>query len=395
MTKSALSLDSIREQLNQLDEQLLSMLSQRRQLSLEVAKNKVAFSKAIRDPKREQALLVELIIKGREKYQLDACYITKIFHAIIEDSVLSQQHYVQALLNQDHQLTKAKVAYLGRKGSYSNLASLAYFRRKNIQLTEHPCQHFKEIIEAVESDTADFGVLPIENTSSGSINEVYDLLQKTSLHVVGEIIQPIEHCLLATTDTTLDDIETIYSHPQSHQQCREFLSQFKKVELLSTVSTADAIAKVQHLASKKVAAIGNRATGDAFGLKTLKSQIADQNDNQTRFIFVAKQAVFVSEQVPAKTSLIMSTGQQSGALVDALLVFKRHNINMTKLESRPVLGNPWEEIFYVDLEANLHSQQMEQVLEELNPLTKHLKILGCYPIEQIKPTTIHLDGTAF
>ncbi|EGR2796534.1 bifunctional chorismate mutase/prephenate dehydratase [Vibrio cidicii] len=391
MTDQPISLEEIRLRLNDLDDQLLSLLSERRKLSIEVAKSKVETSKPVRDASREQQLLVKLINNGREKYQLDAQYITKLFHTIIEDSVLLQQSYLQNLLNPEQSRKPlARVAFLGAKGSYSHLASREYFSRKNTELIELNCEHFKEVTQTVESGHADFGVLPIENTSSGSINEVYDLLQHTTLYIVGELTQPIEHCLVATKELRLEQIKVLYSHPQPHQQCSEFLSRLKGVTLESCASTADAMKKVQELNRDDVAAIGNASSGKLYGLQPIQGNIANQTENHTRFIVVARKPVEVSAQIPAKTTLIMSTSQKAGSLVETLLVLQRYGINMTKLESRPIMGNPWEEMFYVDLEAHLDSESMQLALNELTKLTKHLKVLGCYPSENVKPTQVKL-----
>ncbi|CAM3169009.1 MULTISPECIES: prephenate dehydratase [Vibrio] len=391
MTDRQYSLDEIRLRLNELDDQLLSLLSERRKLSIEVAKSKVETSKPVRDAVREQQLLVKLINSGKDKYQLDAQFITKLFHTIIEDSVLLQQAYLQNLANPQSRKPLARVAFLGSKGSYSHLATREYFSRKNTELVELNCDQFKEVTKTVESGHADYGVLPIENTSSGSINEVYDLLQHTTLYIVGEITQPIEHCLVATKDIRLEDLKVLYSHPQPHQQCSEFLSRLKGVQLKTCASTADAMKKVQELNRDDVAAIGNASSGKLYGLQTIQSNIANQTENHTRFIVVARKPVEVSTQIPAKTTLIMSTSQEAGSLVATLLVLQRFGINMTKLESRPIMGNPWEEMFYVDLEAHLDSENMQQALAELTKLTKHLKVLGCYPSENVKPTQVRLS----
>ncbi|MCA2016197.1 prephenate dehydratase [Vibrio tritonius] len=391
MTDNSLSLDEIRLRLNKLDDQLLALLSERRKLSIEVAKSKVKTAKPVRDAKREQQLLVKLINSGKEKYELDAQYITKLFHTIIEDSVLLQQSYLQELANPQYSKPLARVAFLGSKGSYSHLATREYFSRKHSELIEINCQHFRDITETVETGHADYGVLPIENTSSGSINEVYDILQHTTLYIVGEITQPIEHSLLATSDVKLEDIKVLYSHPQPHQQCSEFLRHLKDVQLESCVSTADAMKKVLEMNRPDVAAIGSAASGKLYGLQSIKSHIANQTENYTRFIVVARKPIDVSLQIPAKTTLIMSTAQEAGSLVSSLLVLQRYGINMTKLESRPIMGNPWEEMFYVDLQAHLDSPEMQQALSELTKLTTHLKVLGSYPIENVKPTQIKLS----
>jgi chorismate mutase/prephenate dehydratase len=390
MTDTHYSLDDIRLRLNDLDNELLKLFSERRKLSLKVAKSKVQTSKPVRDSKREQQLLVKLIKNGKA-FDLDAHYITQIFHTIIEDSVLLQQEYFQNLANPElSRKPIARVAYLGSKGSYSNLASRRYFSKKNTELAELGCENFREVIKTVESGHADYGVLPIENTSSGSINEVYDLLQHTSLYIVGELTQKIDHCLLTTSETSLEQITTLYSHPQPHQQCSEFLNRLDNVKLISCSSTADAMIMVKDINSPTVAAIGNSDSGKLYGLQQLITNISNQTENQTRFIVVARKPVDVSEQIPAKTTLIMSTSQDAGSLVESLLVLRKYGINMTKLESRPIMGNPWEEMFYIDLEAHLKSDAMNSAIEELTSITQYLKVLGCYPIENVTPTTIPL-----
>lgn len=392
MTDSNYSLDEIRLRLNELDDNLLQLLSERRALSIEVAKSKIETSKPVRDAEREQQLLVKLINNGKDKYELDAQYITKIFHTIIEDSVLLQQAYLQNLANPElSRKPLARVAYLGSKGSYSHLASREYFGRKNMELVELNCDNFKEVTKTVESGHADYAVLPIENTSSGSINEVYDLLQHTTLYIVGELTQRIEHCILANSEIRLEELKTLYSHPQPHQQCSEFLSRLKGVTLKSCASTADAMRKVEELNRPDVAAIGNASSGKLYGLQSIQSNIANQTENYTRFIIVARKPIEVSSQIPAKTTLIMSTSQEAGSLVEALQVLQRYGINMTKLENRPIMGNPWEEMFYVDLEAHLHSEPMQQALAELTSITKHLKVLGCYPVDNVQPTEVAVD----
>ncbi len=393
MSEQTTALDEIRQQLNRLDDQLLKLLSERRKLSLEVAKSKVKTAKPVRDAQREQELLVKLIKNGELNYALDAQYITKVFHTIIEDSVLLQQSYLQNLANPNlARKPLARVAFLGIKGSYSHLASHEYFSRRNTELVELNCNSFKDVIITVESGHADYGILPIENTSSGSVNEVYDALQHTNLYLVGEITLPIEHCLLATHDVKLESITTLYSHPQPHQQCSEFLHRLNNVNLKTCASTANAMQKVRELDRDDVAAIGNATSGKLYGLQKILGNIANQTENHTRFIVVARKPVEVSLQIPAKTTLIMSTDHKAGSLVDCLSVLKQYQINMTKLESRPIMGNPWEEMFYVDLEAHLDSSSMQAALNELIALTRHIKVLGCYPCENIKPTQVKLEG---
>ncbi|WJV61639.1 bifunctional chorismate mutase/prephenate dehydratase [Pectobacteriaceae bacterium CE70] len=373
----------LRNRISALDMQLLELLAQRRELALEVAKTKQHTHRPIRDKERERDLLSALIDEGK-KHHLDGHYITRLFQLIIEDSVLTQQALLQQHLNQTTSHS-ARIAFLGPKGSYSHLAARQYAARHFDNIIECGCQKFHDIINIVEIGQADYAVLPIENTSSGSINDVYDLLQHTGLSIVGELTNPIDHCVLVAVDTHLDQIETVYSHPQPFQQCSNFINRFPHWKIEYCESTAAAMAKVSELKSPKVAALGSEAGGTLYQLQVLEHNLANQSQNITRFIILARKPIEVTEQVPAKTTLIMATGQQSGALVEALLVLREHGIVMTKLESRPIHGNPWEEMFYIDVQANLRSKEMQNALKDLAMITRSLKVLGCYPSENIVP----------
>ncbi|MDK2378406.1 bifunctional chorismate mutase/prephenate dehydratase [Serratia fonticola] len=373
----------LRERISALDMKLLALLAERRELAVEVGKTKLHSHRPIRDKERERDLL-DALISAAKPYDLDGFYVTRLFQLIIEDSVLTQQALLQHQLNQTSQHS-ARIAFLGPKGSYSHLAARQYAARHFDQLIECGCQKFQDIFTQVETGQADYAILPIENTSSGSINDVYDLLQHTSLSIVGELTLPIDHCVLVASDTDLQQIETVYSHPQPFQQCSQYLNRYPHWKIEYCESTAAAMEKVSKLNSPKAAALGSEAGGALYNLQVLEHNLANQQQNITRFIILARKAIEVSEQVPAKTTLIMATGQQSGALVEALLVLRDNGIIMTKLESRPINGNPWEEMFYIDVQANLRSVAMEKALKGLTPITRSLKVLGCYPSENVVP----------
>ncbi|HHD1727186.1 TPA: bifunctional chorismate mutase/prephenate dehydratase, partial [Klebsiella pneumoniae] len=309
---------------------------------------------------------------------------TRLFQLIIEDSVLTQQTLLQQHLNKINPHS-ARVAFLGPKGSYSHLAARQYAARHFEQFIESGCAKFADIFNQVETGQADYAVVPIENTSSGGINDVYDLLQHTSLSIVGELTIPIDHCVLVSTSTDADKIQTVYSHPQPFQQCSQYLSRYPHWKIEYTESTSAAMEKVAQANSPVVAALGSEAGGALYGLQVLEHCQANQTQNITRFLVLARKAVNVSDQVPAKTTLLMATGQQAGALVEALLVLRNHNLIMTKLESRPIHGNPWEEMFYLDIQANLDSLPMRKALKELADITRSMKVLGCYPSENVVP----------
>ncbi|HHW7507111.1 TPA: chorismate mutase [Mannheimia haemolytica] len=384
----SLDLADIRTQITNLDRNLLKLLAERHRLAFDVVRSKEITQKPLRDLEREKILLQDLVnFAEAENYQLDPQYVTQIFQRIIEDSVLTQQNYLQNKLNAQKE-EQVSIAFLGMRGSYSNMASRQFAKKYQGTLVELSCHSFNEVFEKVSLGEADFGVLPLENTTSGSINEVYDLLQHTDLTLVGELAYPIKHCVLANGTVDLAEVDTIYTHPQPAQQCSQFLSGLDKVHIKYCESSSHAMQMVARLNKPNIVALGNEDGGKLYGLTNIKTDIANQAHNITRFIVVAKEAVQVSPQVQTKTLLLMTTTQQAGALVDALMVFKNHHIRMMKLESRPIYGKPWEEMFYVELEANIHSENTQKALAELEQVTSYLKVLGCYPSEIIEPVKL-------
>jgi chorismate mutase domain of proteobacterial P-protein, clade 1 len=384
----ALDLTEIRQQITQIDRSLLKLLSERHRLAFDVVRSKEVTQKPLRDVEREQQLLQELIrFAENENYQLEPQYITQIFQKIIEDSVLTQQVYLQKKLNEQREKS-IHIAFLGKRGSYSHLAARNYATRYQEQLIELSCNSFEQIFEKVANSEADYGVLPLENTTSGSINEVYDLLQHTELSLVGELAYPIKHCVLVNDQDDLSQIDTLYSHPQVIQQCSRFIRSLDRVHIEYCESSSHAMQLVASLNKPNIAALGNEDGGHLYGLRVLKTDIANQSNNITRFIVIAREALAVSPQIHTKTLLLMTTSQQAGALVDALLVFKKHQIKMTKLESRPIYGKPWEEMFYLEIEANIHHPDTQAALTELEQVSSYLKVLGCYPSEIVKPVDV-------
>lgn len=371
----------LRDKITALDKALLDIIAQRRALSERVIETKIAANIPLRDIERERSLINTLILQAKI-HHIDEMLVRRLYQIIIEDSVLLQQKILQQSVNKNT-APSAKVAFLGPKGSYSHLVARRYACTHFDQMTEFSCSTFKDVCEHVERGLVDVGILPIENTSSGSINEVYDLLQKTELHIIGEFELPIDHCVLAQPNVELSQVDTVYSHPQPFQQCSHFLEGYPNWKIVYCDSTSSAMETVAKLNQPNIAAIGNKEGGEMYGLQVLEHGFANQKQNITRFIILASNPVHVSDQIPAKTTILMKTGQQAGALVDALVVLRNHNIVMTKLESRPIHGNPWEEMFYIDLQGNIESFEMQRALKELSSITLFLKVLGCYPSDSI------------
>lgn len=266
-----------------------------------------------------------------------------------------------------------KAAFLGEMGTFSHKACMQYFET---QVTGVPAPSFKAIFEAVKTGEVDFGVVPVENSLTGSIHENYDLLLEYDLKIVGEIKLRIIHHLIGHPDTKLDDIKRVYSPPLIFQQCRQFLEQHPDWELVPVKDTAGAVKEISAAKNQGNAAIASKEAADIHGMAVIEEGIETNPRNYTRFVIIG--ATLLDKGPRSKSSLIFSTGNQPGALYEVLKIFAENSINMVKLESRPIHGKPWEYMFYVDIETDSESETFGPVLHLLNEKTDYLKILGSY-----------------
>ncbi len=384
-------LKSLRKEINRLDEQLIRLLAERRKLSQKIVKLKAADGIPLRDETREAELL-KRIVRLAETNGLDVNFVKRIFYEILDDSIRLQQSYLQNLANQNEMNGgNIRVAIQGVEGSYSYLAAKKFFAHSNVGLELVSYERFEDAAHAVESGKADYALLPIENTTSGGINEVFDLLLHTSLSIVGEEKFEIRHCLVAPEKIELSSIKKIYAHYQAAAQCSRFIAGLKNVSIEYFADTAMSVQKIKDENIPEYTAIASEEAAELYGVEVLMKNIANQTENYTRFVICARKPVKVDPRIPCKTSLVMATAHVAGSLVDALNVFRKHDLNLTKLESRPVLGNPWEEMFYVDFEGNTADENVTEALNELNPFTRFVKVLGSYPSRDIERTKINYD----
>jgi len=378
------ALKQIRGEITRIDEQILNLLSERRRLSHAVAATKDVNTAIIRDPSREEDLLVSLVQNGRQK-GLDSHFVTRVFHEIIDDSVRIQQEYFQRTINQGDSPT-LRVAIQGIEGSYSSIVTKKYLSRRNEGHILVECQRHSEVIEAVEQGRADLGVLPIENTNTGAYGEVYDLLLQTSLHIVGEEKIEIRYCLLSPQVQPISSIRKIYCHAQAAAQCSQFLSKLPDVTIEYYPDSAVSVRKLKEEGISEYAAIASEEAANLYGLKILSTQIANTSRIYTRYVVVSRKAMEVDQRIPCKTSIVMATHHKAGALLESLQVFRDYEINLAKLESRPIEGNPWEELFYVDFDGNLADPSIREAMNRLATVTRFLKVLGCYPAGELSRT---------
>jgi len=384
-------IEKLRKEINDVDEKLVKLLSERRRLSKEVILTKETTQSPIRDPKREEELLRRIINTGK-KVGLDSTYVSKIFYEVIEDSVRLQQKFVQTSRSErDGKKRSIKIAFQGIQGAYSYLAAKKYFSQSNLILDFVFKKRFDEVITAVENGEAELAILPIENTTSGGINEVYDLLLHTSLSIIGEEKYHVNHCLVGIKNAPYEKIKKIYAHHQAASQCSKFLESFTSVSIEYFADTAMSVQKVKEENNPTYAAIASEEAAKLFGLKILKRDIANQKENYTRFLIASRKPQPVDSRIPCKTSLIMATSQMPGSLVEALNVFRKYNVNLTKLESRPIVGNAWEEMFYLDFEGNIQNEIIQKLIDELGQYIRFMKILGSYPSQELVRTKLELQ----
>jgi chorismate mutase / prephenate dehydratase len=379
-------LEKIRNAINSVDERILEALAARRKLAERIIQTKDQLGVPIRDALREEQLLDKLIAFGRNR-GLDAHLVTRVFHEIIDDSIRSQQMH---LLKEDQPDLK-RVVFQGIEGAYSEIAGRKYFAPFLDSTFFAGVPALEQVVTAVEDGDADYGLLPVENTSAGSINEVYDLLSCGQLSIVGEEILKIEYCLLAIEGAPLIKIRRIFSHPQALSECMKFISKLPNCQALPDADSAMAVKKVKEENNPEFAAIASEEAGRLYGLKVLRRNIGNLQDNYTRFLVLAKKPSSIDLRIRCKTSLIMATPHEEGALLKALSLLHDYKINLAKLESRPIPGMPFQYMFYIDFEGNMAEAHVAEALEKLRSATTSLKVLGSYPMQSRSKTSPRIE----
>lgn len=373
-------LAALRKSLDDIDAVLVSALGERARLARQIAKVKAEGDGPVRDGDRETALLQHRSAVG-ERLGLDPAFVRRIFREILDDSVRRQHDALQNRETDAEQ--EIKVAFQGTEGAYGHQAALQHFAvaQRPIGFKAYPT--FRAMLEAVIEGHVDRAMLPIENTTAGSVYESYDLLLRFNLSLVGEEIVDVRHCLLGVADVPLESLRRIHSHPQALSQCSEFLAGLPQIEGVSAANTALAAKHVKELNDPTEAAIASEEAGSHFGLHVVKRDIANQPVNYTRFVVVSAAPVECDPRIAAKVSMVLSTRHEHGALVRCLNVIADEGLNVTKLESRPRPGTPWEYVFYVDVEGHISSPRMQAALAGLAERTVFVKVLGCYPAREL------------
>jgi 3-deoxy-7-phosphoheptulonate synthase len=300
----------------------------------------------------------------------------KIFSEIITHSLAREA----ASLSSDPSVGReVAVAYQGSPYTYNHLAAEKFAGERGLRGRFLPCPSHKAVIDQLESGAADFAFLPIENTAAGSINQVYDLLREHDFHIVGEETFKVEHCLAATADVPLEALHQILSHPLALDQCTAFLDGLPQARVVPCVDTAEALRLVADANDETQAAIGSAEAAAAHGLTILRRNIGDHEEIHMRYVALARQPESYDARIACKTSLIITTRHEQGALLRCLQLLSDYGLSLTKLESRPRPNRPWEYMFFLDFEGNISDPKVGAALDQLRSQALFMKVLGCYP----------------
>ena len=369
----------LRNELDGIDKQIVELYEKRMNVCGQVAEYKIETGKRVFDKEREKQKLEA--VRALTHNDFNAYGVTELFEQIMAMSrklqyrLLAEHDSVGKLSfsKVDHfDTSKCRVVFQGAEGAYSQAAMIQYFG-EGVN-----CFHvdtFRDAMLAIDEGSADFAVLPIENSSAGIVSEIYDLLVEFENYIVGEQIIPINHCLLGCAGTKISDIKTVYSHAQSLMQSAHYLQE-KGWQQISMKNNAFAAQKVAEDKNPTEAAIASDYAAKVYGLEILEKGVNDLKENSTRFIIITNQKVFSKDA--SKISLCFEVNHESGALYHALSHLIYNGLNMTKIESRPLEGRNWEYRFFVDFEGNMEDSAVKNALRGLREETRNMKILGNY-----------------
>ena len=360
------TLEDYRNEIDNIDNELISLFERRMNVAKKVAEYKKQNNLPILNEKREEEVILKNVnlLKNKEYSKITKEFFEKIME-------LSRELQSELINNKEEKIVK--IGYQGVKGSFSEEALIKYF--KSYEALES-YDEFIDVFKALEKDEIKYGVLPIENSYTGAITEVYDLLVKYNFYIVGEECIKINQHLLGVKGSRIEEIKEIYSHPQGFAQSKSFLSNLKSVKLIPYHNTAISAKYVSENDDFTKAAIASKRAGEIYGLETLKENINDNKDNYTKFIIIGKDLAYDYEC--NKISVVFSLEDKAGTLYNLLRYFAENNINMIKIESRPNKNESWKYLLYVDFEGNLDEFYVKSALNLIQKNSIYFKIIGNY-----------------
>lgn len=372
--KTMVDLNVTRAKIDETDRQIVALFKQRMELAEDVAKYKIATGKPVYDPVREKEKLDVIESLGDDDFSKTA--LRELFTQIM--SISRKYQYTKIIRNSVEStpvtsFPSDNIGFFGGSGTYTERAMRNFFGKK---IDAKAFDSFRKVCEAVGNGSIEYGVLPIENSTTGSISDIYDLLIEYKLHILGEDIEPIDHALLALPEASLDDITEVYTHPQPLMQCSSFLANYPGWKAFAYGSTSESALKVSHDGKINQAAIASRANADFYGLKVLAENIANDSLNATRFIIIGKSRNYLENA--DKISISFEIPHKTGSLYNLLSNFIYNNINMTNIESRPIPERRWQYRFFVDFTGNLKDPGVINAITGLRSEADSFTLLGNY-----------------
>lgn len=374
-----MDLMKLREQIDNIDRELVDLYERRMEIAGQVAEYKIETGKKVFDKEREEQKIAA--VKALAHNEFNRHGVEELFEQIMSISrklqyrILTEHGSIGKLpfIGVDELDTKgARVVFPGAEGAYTQAAMQEYFGDK---VASFHVDTFRDAMTAIDEGRADFAVLPIENSTAGIVSEIYDMLVEFENYIVGEQVLPIEHCLLALPEADKGAIQRVYSHPQSFMQCARYL-QGCDWQQISMKNNAFAAKKVAEEGDMAQAAIAGEHAAKIYGLKVLEKGINQSDTNSTRFIIITNQKIFRKDA--GKISICFEVPHKSGSLYHMLSHFIYNNLSMTKIESRPIEDRNWEYRFFIDFEGNLADSAVKNALRGLREETRSMKILGNY-----------------
>lgn len=379
-----IDLQECRKEIDIIDSEILRLFEKRMQVCENVAKYKINTGKKVLDPERERQKIA--VLREMAHGEFNALGVQELFQQIMaisrkrqyqlltEHGVEEERDYEMA---EQLPLENANVVFQGVEGAYSYAAMRAYFGE---DIHSHHVKTWRDAMEEVAAGTADYAVLPIENSTAGIVADIYDLLTEYQLYIVGEQVIRVEHVLLGLPETELKDVQTVYSHPQGLAQCKKYLEEHPEWKTVEVANTAGAAKQVMEDGDRTHAAIASREAGKVFGLSVLAEKICHNGQNVTRFIIVSRKPVYVKNA--GKISVCFELPHAKGTLYNMLSHMIYNGLNMTKIESRPIPGRTWEYRFFVDFEGNLEDSAVKNALRGLEAEANRMRILGNYELHR-------------
>ena len=376
-----LDLNELRDEINEIDSSLAQLFEKRMEIVARVAQYKIKNNIPVLNSEREAQVIKKTLENLKNKS------LSKEMEEFFVDIMGISRELQSKYINENKEKSAVdkktwrpgtgkevlKIGFQGINGSFSEEALFNYFGEAT---NTSAYKYFEDVFVAISEGIVDYGILPIENSSTGSVNEVYDLLRKYGCYINGEIVIKVKQNLLGVKGSSIDDIEEVYSHEQGFQQSAKFFQDYPNWKLIPYHNTALSAKLVSEAGDKSKAAVASDRAASIYGLDILKENLNFNSNNYTRFVIVGKDLEI--EACSDKISVVLTVKHKVGSLFDVLKLFSEKGLNLMKIESRPIMNKSWEYFFHIDFEGNLKDLKVNNIVEDIKTRTTYFKILGNY-----------------